>query len=236
MSILETFQLVNETMLLAHINTRKENHGEEIKKGHDFKFVGRFHNSILKKLHPDLMASLYKPNETRDMLNPENMPELRVPKLGSQTYDAEIPRTLLRIHDIDDAKNDVVLGDGKTNKFSFIPMEGGTVELTIRVQYSDPDEEEINKARRVEFQEVKISLTCEAEPVKGDNFEQAESLGKEPMSAAREQAESVFSAPPSSGDGLAGADFTTAAESTEPPKKPKGKRGGKREASGEGIE
>ncbi|MES2349131.1 MAG: hypothetical protein V4641_16340 [Pseudomonadota bacterium] len=190
---IEPFALNNETANLAHINTRKENHGEEIKKGYDFKLVFKLHNSYLNRISAGLQDMFYRAHETADMLDKDNKPVLRFPKLGVQSYDLEVPRALLRIHDIDDEKNDFVLGGGKMNAFKFDPQEGGTVHLTIRVQFSDPDEEEMIKAQRVQFQDVKVSLTCAEPEQEPDNFDKAMDADKAPQSEAGKALEDLFS-------------------------------------------
>lgn len=192
---IEPFTLVKERFTLANVNTRKENHGDEIHKGYDLKFVGKMHNSVLLKFHPELRDAFYKAGPQRDVEDNQK-PVLRMPKIGDISYDMEIPRTLLRIHDIDSEKNDFVMGGGRTNNFKFSMMEGGSVEVSFRVQYSRPEEEEMLKAMRVEFQDIQISLSCAEEEKKPDNFEQAELITKAPHSPARVEAESLFLAAP----------------------------------------
>lgn len=194
-SAIEQFELVKERFTLANINTRKENHGDEIRKGYELKFVGKMHNSVLKKFHPDLCNAFYKKSPQADVESGQQ-PVLRDPRIGDISYDLEIPRTLLRVHDIDHEDHDFVMGGGKTNAFKFSMMEGGSVEVSFRVQYSNPDEEEMLKLMRVEFETVQISLACAEEEAKPDNFQQADLITKAPHSDARKEAESLFNAPP----------------------------------------
>lgn len=68
----------------------------------------------------------------------------------------------------------------------------------FRVQFSKPDEDQVARLMRVLNQKVPVTLECVDEEEKGDNFDQVEQLpltGTEP-SAARLEAESLFSAPP----------------------------------------
>lgn len=195
---IDLFTLMRERCLLGNMNIRTEMHGDERESAVDLKFSFSSANNLLSKLHPDLRAAFYKANDTRDLVNPDHMPHLRFPFLGALGWDLEIPRTRLRVHDAEDATHDVVLGGGKTNKFKLVLKEGGTVEWEFRCQFSKPDEDAIAKLMRVLNQVVPISLECVDVEEEPDNFEKVEQLsltGTTP-SAARLEAESLFSAPP----------------------------------------
>lgn len=190
---IEIFTLVRERCLLGHLNIRTEMHGEDREAACDLKFSFSSANNLLSKLHPDLRATFYRANETRDLVNPDHMPHLRFPLLGEQAYKVEIPRTRLRVHDAEDPAHDVILGGGKTNNFKLVMKEGGTVEWSFRCQFSKPDEDAIAKLMRVLNQVVPITLECADEEEKpADNFEQAEQITKTPISPARAKAEDMF--------------------------------------------
>ncbi|MES2352111.1 MAG: hypothetical protein V4641_31475 [Pseudomonadota bacterium] len=220
---IELFTLVRERCLLDNLNIRTEMHGDEREAACDLKFKFSSANNLLSKLHPDLRAAFYRANETRDLVNPDHMPHLRFPMLGQQSYDLEIPRTRLRVHDAEDATHDVILGGGKTNKFKLTLKEGGTVEWEFRCQFSKPDEDAIAKLMRVLNQVVPITLECADEEEKPDNFKQVEQLsltGTAP-SEARQKAESMFDKP---GTDMKLADteqVETAPVTLDPPGKPK---------------
>lgn len=194
---IETFTLVRERCLLVNLNIRTEMHGDEREAACDIKFSFSGANNLLSKLHLDLRGAFYRANETRDLVNPDHMPHLRFPLLGAQSYELEIPRTRLRVHDSKDPSHDVILGGGKTNKFKLTMKEGGTVDWEFRCQFSKPDEDAIAKLMRVLNQVVPISLECADEEETPDNFEKVEQLsltGTAP-SEARIKAESMFDAP-----------------------------------------
>lgn len=195
---IETFTLVKERCMLGNMNIRTEIHGDKKESAVDLKFSFSSANNLLLKLHPDLRAALYRANETRDLVNPDHMPHLKFPFMGPLSWDLEIPRTRLRVHDAEDASHDVLLGNGKTNKFKLTLKEGGTVEWEFRCQFSKPDEDSIAKLMRVLNQVVPISLECAPIDEEADNFEKVEQLsltGTGP-SAARLEAESMFDKPP----------------------------------------
>jgi hypothetical protein len=219
---IELFTLVRERCLLGHLNIRTEMHGDEREAAVDIKFSFDGPNNLLSKLHPDLRATFYKANDTRDLVNPDHMPHLRFPLLGAQSYELEIPRTRLRVHDAQDASHDVILGGGKTNKFKFTMKEGGTVGFEFRCQFSKPDEDSIAKLMRVLNQVVPITLECADEEEKPDNFEQAEQVTKAPKSEARQKAEDMFLAAPATDMKLAEPEqVETAPVTLDPAAKPK---------------
>lgn len=191
----EPFSLTKERFVLSSINTRGEKHGDERVPALDLKFSATLSNSVLLKLHPDLRDALYVRDRQHD-IEADYGRKLKFPLIGTIPYDLEIPRVKLRVHDCDSAENDVVLIDAKANKFRLTPMEGGSVGIAFRVQVSDYDTDVLAALARVLQQAVPISLACEAEEEQGDNFEQAEQLAKEPMSAARLAAEDMFASLP----------------------------------------
>jgi len=192
---IETFTLVKERCLLVNINLRAEMNGKESKPAVDLAFEFSGANNLLLKLNPALRAALYRADDTIDFVTADHMPHLNFPLMGPIPWELEIPRTRLRIHDVDNEKHDVVLSGGKTNKFKLTPMQGGTVKFQFRCQFSKPDEDSIAKLMRVMNQKVPVSLDCVDEDPKADNFAQADMLAKTPHSEAREKAESLFDAP-----------------------------------------
>lgn len=240
--MIEIFQLVKERCMFVHLNVRTELHGDERETAIDLQFEFSGANNLLLKLHPDLRSSFYRPDDTKDLATPDHMPHLRYPLMGDVAWDLEIPRTRLRIHDVDSPENDVVLGGGKTNKFKLTMLDGGTVKWKFRCQFSKPDEEIVAKLMRVLNQAVPISLECAAEEEKkADNFEQADMLGKGTMSPERQEAENLFAKPttdmslaPDAGASSEGAKPEAAATNVEPITR--AKRGGRKVAGGAAIE
>lgn len=193
MADIEPFSLTKERARFAHLNTREEKHGQKAsKKGVDFKLVFDLNNVYLNRIAPGLQDMFYRVHETADMINPDNKPVLRFPKLDTQTYDIEVPRVTMRFHDPDKAENDMVLSGGKLNGFKFECKQGGTVVLTLRAQFSDPNEDEMVKANRVLFDTVLVSLSCAAEEEKPTLEEQAEALARAPQSEAGKKLADLF--------------------------------------------
>jgi len=179
------FELVKERCNLAHVNVRSELHGDEKQTAYDVKFTVSLVNAVLLKFHPELRDAFYKQGENKD-IDPDFVPNIKFPLLGAISWDLEIPRTLLCIHD-EFENNDVVLSGGRTNKFTFKLKEGGTVEMAFRCQFSEADPADIARLLCALGQTMPISLSCEAVEEEPDKFEQADLLSKEPMSDAREE-------------------------------------------------
>lgn len=186
---IQTFELVSEKCMLAHVNVRTEMHGDERHRAYDLKFTKDFPNAVLKKFHPELLDTFYAASKQTD-IEADYKPNLRFGLMGAVAWDLEIPRTMLTIHDPDG--NDLVLGDGKTNKFKFEMLDGGTVKMSFRCQFPELEEDDVAKMLRALNETVPISLSCTTAEEKPDNFEQAELITQEPMSDARKEAEAAF--------------------------------------------
>lgn len=186
----ETFTLNRDRCTLANLNLRAERHGDESEPAIDIKFEFDSANNLLSKLNQDLRVAFYRKDDNRDLIDGDHLPALRFPQMGSISWELEVPRTVLRIHQDDVA--DIVLKGGKTNKFKLEFLEGGTVNWTFRCQFSKPDEHATARLMGFLNQPVIVSLHSEAEEVEGDLFEQAEQQAKEPMSEARQAAEKMF--------------------------------------------
>lgn len=188
---LEPFTLVKERFTLSSINARGEKHGDERVPALDLSFKSNLSNSVLLKLHPDLRDALYVRDRQTD-IEADYGRKLKFPLIGTIPYDLEVPRVKLRVHDCDSKQNDVILFDGTANKFKITPMEGGSVGIAFRVQFSDYDTDVLAALARVLMQTVPISLACEAEEEQGDNFDQVNKVTEAPKSAARLAAEDLF--------------------------------------------
>lgn len=218
--MIEIFNLVKERCLLVNLNIRTEMHGDQRESAVDIAFEFDSANNLLSKLHPDLRAMFYRASDTKDLATEDHMPHLRMPLLGAIPVEYEVPRTTLRVHDIDDQAHDVVLGGGRTNKFKLTMKEGGTVNWKFRVQFSKPDEDQVARLMRVLNQKVPITLECKDEEEKPDNFQQVEQLsasGAAP-SEARQAAEDLFKPAPTEMTTAAGAIPDAEQVETEPVK------------------
>lgn len=193
--MIDPFALVKEKMEI-YVNLRIEMHGEDKVSAYDVKLSGNFSNSVLLKLHPELRDTFYKAGDQADVEDFKR--ELRFPMIDNKAiqWALEIPRTMLRLHDVQDSGEDLVLTDGKTKKFEFDMLEGGTVKLSFLVQLGELEEEQVTKLLRANGQTMPISLESAPTEEKPDNFEQADLLSQGEHSDARKEAENAFKAPP----------------------------------------
>lgn len=208
---ISAFELVNEKCMLAHVNVRTEMHGDERARAYDLKFTKDFPNAVLKKFHPDLLDTFYTADKQKD-IDADYKPNLKFGLMGPVNWDLEIPRTMLTIHDVDG--DHLVLGDGKTNKFKFEMLDGGTVKMSFRCQFSDLEEDDVAKMLRGLNETVPISLSCAPAEEKPDNFKQADLLTQGPISDARKKAEEVFTG---GAPAVGGAEDLPALETSAPP-------------------
>lgn len=191
------FELVKESMEVS-VHLRVEKHGEEKVNAYDAKLRGNFQNAVLLKLAPGLRETFYVASEQQDIVDGTAYQDLRFPQIGAIPWDLEIGRVTVRMHDLDDEENDLLLTGMTADKFSFSMLEGGTVRLSLRVKLGAIDDEAtIMKLLRANNQQLPVTLfqaELEEEP---DNYDQVEQLTREPHSAARAEAESLFKLPPS---------------------------------------
>lgn len=185
---MQDFQLTKERALLAHLNTRTELHGDEDVPACDLKLELSLHNSVLNKLHPKLREVFYMADKQAD-IEADHLVNLRFPQMSAFSWDVELPRAVLTIHD--EVEGDFVI-QGKANKFKLELLEGGTTKLQIRIQMGEIDPQDAATLFGMLRQTVSCSLAPANEEEKPDNFAQADLLSQEPMSEARAEAERAF--------------------------------------------
>lgn len=188
--------LLKEKMEVT-VQLRVERHGDNKVNAYDARLRGSFNNGVLLKLAPGLRETFYETDGQTDLVDGVSYQTLRFPQIGSIGWGLELPRMVMRLHDVDDERNDLVLSGMTADKFKFEMLEGGTVRLELRVKLGAIDDDAtIMKLLRANNQELPVSLFQAAVEEAPDNYEQAEQLAKEPHSAAREEAESLFNPPP----------------------------------------
>lgn len=154
---------------LAAVNVRSELHGKEHVPAVDLKITVNAGNSILDQLDPQLLEALYfcaAPAEDDqvplDGVEPiTHLPNLRFPKLGDTLawqftgagYEFTLDFGL-------GGDSNLVIGGCQVNNIRISPKEGGTVELSFRVQASDVDEHILGKLAMLVQQDVEIYLVA----------------------------------------------------------------------------
>ena len=158
-------KFTNQRMLLASVNARAEVHGEEREPAGDVGLDVNLPNDVLNVFHPMLKGLLYHfdKGRERDLADQGRAheagfaPDLRLPKLCSPLKWAdEIPEATVTICVPGESKA-VVLKPAKVNDFKFTPLDGGTVEFHMRVQYH-PDEKQAGRLAVLVQREVEVTL------------------------------------------------------------------------------
>lgn len=131
---------------LCSINARSEKHGpDELHPAVDLKFQLDAPNTILSHLDGALLSSLYHKSEAGGQGGQQsldgvdeavNLPNLRFPFMGTIKWAKEYAGYTLTIEHGLGGASDIQLLDCKVNEFRINPKEGGTVELSFRVQCS----------------------------------------------------------------------------------------------------
>lgn len=131
---------------LCSINARSEKHGpDELHPAVDLKFQLDAANTILSHLDGALLSSLYHKSEAGGQGGQQsldgvdeavNLPNLRFPFMGTIKWAKEYAGYTLTIEHGLGGASDIQLLDCKVNEFRINPKEGGTVELSFRVQCS----------------------------------------------------------------------------------------------------
>lgn len=134
-----TFEIEKTMVQFTHLNRRDELHGEEKVPAVDLKMSMRAPNDALAMFAPDLRARLYRRPEVQgsdlaDQARSDDLiaycfPQIEVIKWAHEQFNNEV-----RFHYGLDGKKDIVLDDAKLNDFRIEPFDGGTVDLTWRVQ------------------------------------------------------------------------------------------------------
>lgn len=189
----EQFYLIKEKMEV-NVQLRIEKHGDENVSAYDLRAKGRFANSsILPKLHDELLTAFYTDDKQRDL--DEFKRKLRFQRINKAIpWAFEVPRVVATVHD-EFGDDDLIITDCTVDKFTFLPHDGGTVELSFRVKTKELSEEQVIQLLRCNGQECTISVEVAAAEEDQDYAAQADLLSREPMSDARAEAEKAFKNP-----------------------------------------
>lgn len=156
---------------LNSVNVRSEKHGPELVPAVDLKLAIDASNDIMDKFHPDLKASLYfkaapddgEQDELEGIEPVTNLPNLKFPRLeGALKWDHSGAGYTLEVDYGLGGDSNLTLYGCEINNFALSPKEGGTVELTFRVQVTDLDERILGKLAGLCQHDIHIILTAPA--------------------------------------------------------------------------
>ena len=153
------FSLKKQGSKIAHLNVREEKHGEDAVLAMDINISADVSNDFLDQLAPGLRAALYqkegeKQGESAD-IEAGHLASLRYPQLMPFEWKEEMVGAKVVIHGHSKAEN--IDLDGDVNKVKIACKEGGTVELTYRVQVL-PTPEDSGRLAACLGKKVKVSV------------------------------------------------------------------------------
>jgi hypothetical protein len=131
----------NHEVTLAHINTRMEQHGDDEVLALDLKITFDLPNKSLDMLSPTLRTSLYDPDDSVDLVDDDNTPNLRNPQLGVLKWAGKYDPVLFCFHDGETEDDDIRFTDAKLDKITVHAQDGGTCSYTVRIQVHPEDSE-----------------------------------------------------------------------------------------------
>jgi hypothetical protein len=129
---------VQHEIVLAHANLRMEFIGDEERLALDLKVTFDLPNRSLDMLSPTLRRSLYDADDSVDLVDDDNTPNLRNPQLGTLKWAGKYSPVAFTFHDDD---SDLRFADAKMDKILLHAQDGGTVSYTVRIQVYPEDSE-----------------------------------------------------------------------------------------------
>ena len=170
------FQLDKHDAVLANLNLRKENHGDEKKAAADLKFTLAAPNTLLDSIDKALRPAFFrKPGKGEQQALPidgNNLVALNLPLLGEQKIATEYEAYEVEIASLLGHIEPLFFADAKVKKIAWLPIEGGSISmsLTVSVQIDEDDDAPLLAAWR--RGEAKLSLVLSKAQVVGDTLDQ----------------------------------------------------------------
>ena len=154
------FSLSEKSSKLAHINVRRELHGEDPKTAVDLKIEFTAPNDILSEFHPSLKSAFYKAaegNQPQLITDENHLPTARFPLLAPLHWDWEAAGYAVTIHYGVSGKDDIFLPASALDKFRLHCQDGGSVAVSFRV-VCHPEPEQIGRLSSLIQQEISLTL------------------------------------------------------------------------------
>jgi len=156
------FSLDKQRVKISSFNPRAEKHGEDNKLAADIKFEVSLPNAVLDEFSKELRKALYRKaakGEQQDLIeDTEGLVALKFPRLGAQKWDEEFNGYEIQIDGGLGLADPLILVDVTLRKFSFDPIEGGSVAVTFSA-ICHPEPEEAGALCALIQEEVDLTLT-----------------------------------------------------------------------------
>lgn len=136
--------LTKHTAKVENVNPRAEKHGDENKLAADIKLSFITSSHVLEHFDSHLRGALYREvlaGEQQSLIEGDRMTAVRFPRIGAVRWDEEYPGYELAIGSELGLTEPLTLVDVTLKKFSFEPLEGGSVAITCNA-ICHPDAEE----------------------------------------------------------------------------------------------
>ncbi len=131
------FQLDKHDAVLANLNLRKENHGDEKKAAADLKFTLAAPNTLLDSIDKALRPAFFrKPGKGEQQALPidgNNLVALNLPLLGEQKIATEYEAYEVEIASLLGHIEPLFFADAKVKKIAWLPIEGGSISMSLTV-------------------------------------------------------------------------------------------------------
>ena len=135
------FSLDRLDVQFAHANFRKENHGDEKKAAAYLKFTLAAPNTLLDSIDKALRPAFFrKPGKGEQQALPidgNNLVALNLPLLGEQKIATEYEAYEVEIASLLGHIEPLFFADAKVKKIAWLPIEGGSISMSLTV--SGPD-------------------------------------------------------------------------------------------------
>lgn len=152
------------TVRLDHINIRNETHGDKPVTAVDLRFIVAGSNDLLALFAPGLQQALCF-NQAAEQGQqdigdvPTVLPNLRFPKMAPLVWTDEIATARVEIDYGTGGPSNIILNPCKVNNFKAELKEGGSTEISFRVQTSNVTPEVIGALTGKLKCETQITLT-----------------------------------------------------------------------------
>lgn len=137
------FEITEGDVLLAHLNTRTEKHGDEDVGAIDLKISCLAANTILDAIDPRLRPTFFQRaggGQQADMHSPEHLPQLVFPHIPHFTLDTKLEGYTAILGEGLGLQT-VTLTQVKVHKFKFECVDGGTVKVTYTLSCNPTPEQ-----------------------------------------------------------------------------------------------
>lgn len=170
------FQLDKHDADISNLNLRKENHGDEKVAAADIRIDMQASSLLLDSIDPKLRKAFFaKPGKGEQQALPidgNNLTALALPMLGEQKLSHGYEGYEVTLHSLLDHIEPLFFADAKVKKLAFLPIEGGSVNLsyTVSVRLDEDDDAPLLSAWR--RGEVRVSLTPPSKSEEQDDPQQ----------------------------------------------------------------